>query len=317
MSTLRKRLAGWALPVAAVGLFGFAVVTVIEPERSRAAPPAPPAAAATTAATIAGIGTVEPPSLAIAIAAELPGVVRDVHVRVGDHVAAGAPLFTQDGRAVRAAIAAAEARLAAAEAAVATAEVALADERQRLSLFEAVPDKRALSADELARRRFASQRAAAALDAARAEVRVAAADLAARRVELARLTVTAPIAGRLYRVDIRPGEFAPAGVIDPPLMVMGSDQPLHVRVEIDEADAPRLRPGAGAIGRLRGAAGTAIPLRYVRTEPQVTEKRALSGGAERVDTRVVEVLYSFDPARFPAYLGQRMDVFVDAPGRGA
>ena len=40
---------------------------------------------------------------------------------------------------------------------------------------------------------------------------------------------------------------------------------------------------------------------------------ALAGGAERVDTRVVQVLYSFDPVRHSAYLGQRMDVFVDAP----
>ena len=37
-----------------------------------------------------------------------------------------------------------------------------------------------------------------------------------------------------------------------------------------------------------------------------------SDNTERVDTRVVEAIYSFGPAAAPAYLGQRMDVFVEA-----
>ncbi len=43
-------------------------------------------------------------------------------------------------------------------------------------------------------------------------------------------------------------------------------------------------------------------------------KRSLTGdSAERVDTRVLQALYSFDPAKLPAYVGQQMDVYIEAP----
>ena len=32
-----------------------------------------------------------------------------------------------------------------------------------------------------------------------------------------------------------------------------------------------------------------------------------------VDTRVLQVLYSFDPAAIPVYVGQQMDVYIDTP----
>ena len=35
--------------------------------------------------------------------------------------------------------------------------------------------------------------------------------------------------------------------------------------------------------------------------------------AERVDTRVLQVIYAFDPATFPVYVGQQVDVFIATP----
>lgn len=310
-----RRIAARAvLPLAAGGLFVFAVASVIQPARTRADPPATPLTAPVVSA-LAGTGIVEPESELIAVAAELPGVVRRVLVAPGDRVVGGQALFVLDARAATAARDAARAEVAQAGAAVTQADVALADERQRLSLFETVDDPRALSADELQRRRFAVRRAEAALAAARAGLDSARAAVAVRQTDLDRLTVGAPIAGRVYRVNVRPGEYAPAGASAQPLVTLGADGRLHVRAEFDEADAPRLRINARAWGIPRGEAAKRIPLTYVRTEPQVVEKRALSGGSERVDTRVVQVLYSFDPGDHPIWLGQRMDVFLDAPTR--
>jgi HlyD family secretion protein len=34
---------------------------------------------------------------------------------------------------------------------------------------------------------------------------------------------------------------------------------------------------------------------------------------ERVDTRVLQTIYSFDQAALPVYVGQQMDVFIQAP----
>lgn len=310
-TNLRQRISRLVLPVLAGGCLVFAVAAVIRPERTRADPPATPPSAA-SASAVAGIGTIEPQSELIAVAAEVPGVVRSVLVQPGDRVTQGQPLFRLDARAAEAAVATALADAASAEAAARQAEVALADERQRLSLFEAVDDPRALSGDELERRRFAVRRAEAAAAQARASAAAARAQAQARRVDLERLTVAAPIAGRIFRVDVRPGEYAPAGPASQPLIAMGEDARLHVRAEFDEADGARLTRSGRAYGTLRGQANRRIPLTLVRIEPQVVEKRALSGGSERVDTRVVEAIYSFDPAAAPAYLGQRMDVFVEA-----
>jgi len=39
----------------------------------------------------------------------------------------------------------------------------------------------------------------------------------------------------------------------------------------------------------------------------------LSGdSAERVDTRVLQVIFRFQPSGVPLYVGQQMDVFLDA-----
>lgn len=307
----RQQIQRLILPTIAGGCLIFAISAVIRPERSRADPPAAPPSTA-YASTVAGIGTIEPQSELIAVAAEAPGVIRTVLVRPGDRVTQGQPLFRLDARAAQAAVSVAEADAASAEAAARQNEVALADERQRLSLFESIEDTRALSSDEMERRRFAVRRAEAAVAQTRALAQAARAQTRARAVDLERLTVEAPISGRIFRVDVRPGEYAPAGLTAQPLIAMGDDSRLHVRAEFDEADAGRLRPGGQAYGVLRGQADRRVPLTFVRIEPQVVEKRALSGGSERVDTRVVEAIFAFDPAANPAYLGQRMDVFVEA-----
>jgi HlyD family secretion protein len=49
-------------------------------------------------------------------------------------------------------------------------------------------------------------------------------------------------------------------------------------------------------------------------EPYVTPKTSLTGSStERVDTRVLQVIYSFDRNALPAYVGQQMDVFIETP----
>ncbi len=73
---------------------------------------------------------------------------------------------------------------------------------------------------------------------------------------------------------------------------------------------------AGAEGRafVRGNPSLQTGLRFVRFEPQVIPKRSLTGAStERVDTRVLQVIFSFDPAALPVFVGQQMDVFIQAP----
>ena len=94
---------------------------------------------------------------------------------------------------------------------------------------------------------------------------------------------------------------------------------LHVRVDIDENDAWRVRSHALAMGFVPGNPDLKTSLQFQRLEPYVVPKVSLTGqGTERTDTRVLQAIYSFDPAALPVYVGQQMDVFIQAlPALGA
>jgi HlyD family secretion protein len=291
------------LPAAASGLLAFALLSVLGQETRSQATPALAAPATPFPGTVAGVGVIEPRSEAIAIGTHLPGIVAAVHVAPGDAVAAGSALFAVDDRAARAELALAEARLR-------SAEIALEDTRDDSARFQRILARDATSEATATRKRFAVARAETRLLEARAEVHRLA-------TEIERLTVRSPIAGTVWRVDVRPGEYAPAGPTARPLLVVGDASVLHVRVEIDQTDAHRVRPEARAVGSLRGDGGRRAPLAFVRFEPLIQPKRALTGdGTERVDTRVLEVIYALDPGALGAFLGQQMDVFVEAEPLG-
>jgi multidrug resistance efflux pump len=146
----------------------------------------------------------------------------------------------------------------------------------------------------------------AAVEQARHAVKLAETDLELRRV-------LAPDDGTVLQVNLRPGEFAQAGALSQPLMVLGRTEPMHVRIDIDEADIPRYRPGAPAMASERGRAHRRMKLSFVRIEPLVVPKRALSGQAtERVDTRVMQVIYAIEPDGSTVLPGQQVDVFIES-----
>lgn len=203
--------------------------------------------------------------------------------------------------------------------------------QQELSRQDFASRQRLESAVADARRAEAGlQGARAAVEAARRQIEVLEAQrgefeatlleakaLAQRAsVDVARTVVRAPLAGRVLQLNIRTGEFAAAGGLPTPLVLMGNVVPLHVRVDIDEVDAQRLTSGAKATARLRGDARLSSELRFVRTEPYVIPKKSLTGGtAERVDTRVLQAIYAVADPGFPAFVGQQVDVFVEAAPR--
>jgi hypothetical protein len=115
------------------------------------------------------------------------------------------------------------------------------------------------------------------------------------------------------QVKVRVGEFAPAGVLATPLMLIGDTQTLVVRVDIDENDAWRIRREAPATAFVRGNRDLNTRMKFVGIEPYVVPKRSLTGDStERVDTRVLQVLYSFKRGELPVYVGQQVDVSIDA-----
>ena len=88
---------------------------------------------------------------------------------------------------------------------------------------------------------------------------------------------------------------------------------MNVRVDVDEHDAWRVRPDAPAIGYLQGNNKIGAKLHFVRFEPYVIPKVSLTGApTERVDTRVLQLIHSFERDDLPIYVGQQLDVYIDA-----
>ncbi len=278
----------------------FAVRTVVV--GSRPTPVAPALIEPTRAPYthfVAGAGILEASSENISIAAAVPGLVTEIPVKVGQDVKRGDILFVVDPREQ-------QAELAVRKAELATSVVELENARSLLSMRQSVATKGAVSIEDLTLKRSALERAETAILQAKARV-------AQAETEIERRHVRAPLDAQVLQLRLRVGEYAPAQVVSQPLLVLGVSKPLHVRVDVDENDGWRLRPGAPAIAMLRGNREVQSTLEFVRYEPLVVPKRSLSGDTfERVDTRVLQAVYRVSDSAFPAYVGQLVDVYIEA-----
>lgn len=142
-----------------------------------------------------------------------------------------------------------------------------------------------------------------------------AAEAAVRRdeVQLELHTIRAPSRCRILQIRCHPGEYLAATQSSAAPMIVGVTDPLHIRVAIDEADIPRFSETADAYAVVRGRAERRVPLRFVRRESLVIPKTNLAGGQrERIDTRVLEVIFAVHEADLGATVGQLVDVYLSA-----
>jgi multidrug resistance efflux pump len=349
LSTLRFALPVLGL---SMGMLGFYHVQQSSQSAPMTAPPDNPPRVPFERA-VAGAGVVEAQSENISVGAALPGLVLEVHVpssSVGKHVKAGTPLFRIDDRHLKAQLAVAQAELVSAKARLARLEqlprpeelppslakvkAAAAkatrlrgdyDRGKRLNETAAIaPEEymnRQLGYEEAAQEQARAQAEYDLLKAgawkpdlaiAKAAVKEADAKVEQLKIEISRAVVAAPVDGVVLQVNIRPGERI-SELDARPLMVLGDIRTLHVRVDVDERDIQRVQPGANALAYPRGETSHGLRLRFVRVEPMVVPKKALTGeNTERVDTRVLQVIYAIDQSEQAVYVGQQLDVFIDS-----
>jgi HlyD family secretion protein len=225
--------------------------------------------------------------------------------------------------------------LVASRARVASARAAVDRSVEQFERARSLHSKGALSLERMRSREYDQRAAEAELERAEADLarlrrgawehdlRIAAcehdearAKLELVEVELDRLVVRAPADGLVLAVGVRAGEFVTAGTsrdsADAPVTLARSGS-LQVRVQVDEEDASRIAPGARAEAYVRGRVRQRVELGFVRIEPRVVPKRSLSGATtERVDTRVLHVVYEVVGVLDRVYLGQKLDVFIEA-----
>jgi HlyD family secretion protein len=305
----------YMMPVLAmIGVLGGIAYVVRGSTPPLVAQPAAPPTVAPYPSTIAGSGMLEASTRNIAMGTPVGGVVMEVFVKVGDRVREGQALFRIDGRDLTAQLAVREAAEAAAHAQILEAQASLDQARDPLKRAEGLAPGNAISLQDLANRRLTVQLDQAKLGTARANAGSADALIRETKINIGRLTIRAPIDGDVLQLNIRPGEYAQTGVLANPLMLLGDTRTLHVRVDIDENDAWRLRSGMPAKAFLRGNGAVAFDLSFAYVEPYVVPKAELSGlSTERVDTRVLQVIYGVRKGDLPIYVGQQVDVYIETP----
>jgi HlyD family secretion protein len=319
----------YVLPLLAVIGVAAAIAMVMQGNRSAPVPqPVTQPANTPFSSYIFGPGVVEASTENIAVGTPVSGIVTTIYVKWGDHVRTGDPLFKVDSRDLDAQLLPAnakvkevEAQLLPANARVNEAQATLAKAENRLKVGEGLEPGVSISAEEMANRRFDVAINKATLASAEAQVEQIKTQIASAEAQVGQIraqielhTIRAPVPGRILQMKMRLGEYAQTGVLSTPLMLLGDDTTLHVRVDIDESDAWKFQPCASAVASVRGNPELKATLQYVRTDPDVIPKVLLTGDTtQRTDTRVLQVVYSFDPGSLPVYVGQLTDVFIEAP----
>ncbi len=261
--------------------------------------------------TVAAAGIIEAVNENVRIAPPVSGLVTKVHVKVADLVEQGDPLFQLDDRELRAQRQTKTDSLPSAAALIAEQEIRLRDVQDQLKRLQSVTDRRAVSEDDVQRKWHEAEGAKRALIRARADLHLAQTVRDEVQALINRLTVRAPRNGMILQVSIRAGEYATVNAIDP-LILLGDTETLQVRADIDEVNAPQVVPGSPAVAYLKGYTDQSIPLTFDRIEPYIVPKRSLTGdNRERVDTRVLQVIYRFERPSFPVYVGQQVDVYIE------
>jgi len=290
-------------------------------------------------------GVVEPRSGEIKIAAPVIGRISEVFVRANDRVLADEPLVRLDDEDAQARVASAQAQVAMrerarneksagksanrrnAEDALADAETALADARNAFD--KAVRAKRAGSGsdatvnathtawmgaqDNLERqrsqlRRIQAQSGTPLPTQVEGQLNVARGDLRVAVAELEKLTIRAPIASTILRVDVKAGELA-APSSPQPLLLLGDLSRLRVRAELDEHNIGKIKVGDTATVRTDAFRGQTFAGKITAIAPLIRPARLNSPASRNLsDFSVTEILIDLiDPG--PLVAGMNVDVY--------
>ena len=225
---------------------------------------------------------------------EVSGPITQVLVREGQTVSAGTLLFTIDDSVPGANVELAEANLKAAR-----------DQYDKRRAAYDI-DPKSISKD--------------VLDTAEDAVVQAAATLKAANALLQKYSVKAPLDGVVLALNATAGSYVSSQgaydtyteLFDPLVVMSGPQDYLAVRCYVDEILVSRL-PSHWHIRAQMSLRGTDIkvPLEFVRVQPYVSPKIELSNQRqEKVDLRVLPVIFRFEKKDAPVYPGQLVDVYI-------
>ncbi len=299
---------------------------------------------------ISAVGIVEASSENINVGSPVNRVVDKVLVAVGEKVKAGDVLFRLESRDLKADLETrcidyenAKANLQKLEslprqedvvvayAALKNVEVDLEQAKSQYDRVAGLQNSGAMSQEEVNRRKYLLQQAEAKVLQAQAELTKTKAGAWKPDLEIAKLQVLhakayvqqveedikrtiieSPIDATVLQVKIHEGEYPPSDSSRTPPMIIGDIDTMHLRVNINQFDASYFHSDAPAVAYLQGDAKIQFKLKFVQLEPYFVTKQNLTNEiTEKVDTRVLQVIYALEDNSHNVFVGQQMDVFIE------
>jgi ABC exporter DevB family membrane fusion protein len=335
------------LIIIVVAVVGF-TLTAGKPKQ-RATAPAAVATVLEKGGYVAGPGLVEPVSEDNKVGSELSGKLREVLVEEGDHVHAGQLVAVLENADLKAQIQTAAAQVKQNEAQV-RKTVNGARTQERREAFSTVEENEAVlenaraemerhnqlfaagiisrEDDERYAREFrvakakveeAQQHHALINDspreediaAAQAALEVAKAQLAEAQARYEKTLIRSPIEGIVLRKHHRSGESVSNSSTAPdPIVTIGDNSVLRVRVDVDETEVAQVRVGQTAYVTADAYRAQKFTGRVIRVGNEMGHKNIRTDEpAERVDTKILETLIQLDPGtQLPD--GLRVDAYI-------
>lgn len=261
-------------------------------------------------------GKIEP-KRKVDISADISGRVTQVAVEEGQWVDRGALLLRIDPTAYEAALRRAEATVMQNQARLAQTRANLLQAESAVRRAEQLAQgKELISAADLedARTRLAVARAEH--EASRFAVQQAQANVSETRDLLGKTTITAPMAGRVTRLNIEEGETAVVGTMNNPgslLLTVADLSVMEAKIKVDETDVPSITIGDSAAVRIDAFPGQIFAGRVTRIANSAIQTAASAAGAaeQSVDFEVVITLDN-PPAELRPDLSATADVITES-----
>jgi HlyD family secretion protein len=223
--------------------------------------------------TVTATGTVQP-TTEVEVSSELSGTLASVAVDFNDTVKVGQVLAALDTTKLRAQVENAGAQLASARARVTQAEASAREAAATLATQQELATRGVATRKDMVGFEAADQRAAAAVDIAKADLTLAQANLDLVSADLGKAEIRSPINGVVLDRTAEAGQIVAASFEAPVLFKLAEDLTrMQLLVNIDEADIGKVAVGNVAEFAVDAYAGRSFPavITQVRFAPETTD----------------------------------------------
>ena len=243
-------------------------------------------------ASVTASGQVSPRTK-VDVSADITGKIIRLAVKEGDQVTKGQFLLQIDPQQFEAALQRSQASLASAKAQLAQASANFIQAKRNYDRSAEIKKSTPtlLSDEQLEQLRTQVEVNQALSDAAKFSVEQAEASVRDARFSLSRTTISAPMSGRITRLNVENGETAIQGTLNKDaatLLTISDLSVLETKIKVDETDVSRITLGDSAVVQIDAFPDTTFIGRVVRiANSSVKAAAATQAGDQAVDYEVV------------------------------